>query len=366
MLTRVRRLKGLQCSLFLLLLGAAAPASAQDPALPAVSVGAGLRTSFVHTEFDDEGLPEDTDTNTDRFLLDSARIYVNGSVTPVIKVMFNTEYDGDGDIEVMDAAGRLELSPAFNVWVGRFLPPSDRANLYGPYYARHWNVFQDGVQDGYPFTFQGRANGAMYWGQFGLMKLSVGAFDGPTLDVNHPAVDDDNLLGAARLQFNFWDQEDGYYLNSTYYGEKDLLTLGIAGQAQGDDNTAWSVDLLFERGVGTGGAYTVEAEWARYARLGGYPSPSFPYDVNDGGYVLGAYLFPALSGPGRFEILGKYARARFRGAFPEETQKTTEVNLNYVLKQFNARLHLFYADTRFELAESANRWKVGAGLQLQM
>ena len=78
----------------------------------------------------------------------------------------------------MDAAAQFEFSPKFNIWAGRFLPPSDRANMYGPYYAHHWAVFTDGVQDGYPGIFQGRANGAMYWGQFGKVKVSGGGFDG--------------------------------------------------------------------------------------------------------------------------------------------------------------------------------------------
>ena len=97
--------------------------------------------------------------------------------------MFNTEYNGAGnDVDVLDAAAQFEFSDKFNVWVGRFLPPSDRANLYGPYYAHHWAVYTDGVQDGYPFIFQGRDNGAMYWGQFGKVKLSGGAFDGASRD----------------------------------------------------------------------------------------------------------------------------------------------------------------------------------------
>jgi hypothetical protein len=348
------------------------PAFAQDPPLPAISVGAGMRTSFVHTEFEgfDDDEDEDADTNTDRFLLDSARLYVNGSVTKNIKFMFNTEYDGSGDIEILDAAARLEFSPGFNIWMGRFLPPSDRANLYGPYYAHHWNVYQDGVQDGYPFIFQGRANGAMYWGQYGKMKVSAGLFDGPSINVTHPFVDDDNVLAAGRLQYNFWDAEDGYYLNSTYYGEKNLLSVGLAGQVQGEDNTAWSADFLLEQGVGMGGAYTIEAEFARYTRLGGYPNPGpFLYDTNDGGYVLGSYLFPAPTGIGRFEVLGKIAVAKFKGGslFEEEKQTTTEINLNYIMKQFNARLMMFFMDTRYdETFEASNFWKVGAGLQLQM
>ncbi len=56
------------------------------------------------------------------------------------------------------------MSPQFNIWVGRFLPPSDRANLYGPFYAHEWDVYTDGIQDGYPFVFQGRDNGVVYWG----------------------------------------------------------------------------------------------------------------------------------------------------------------------------------------------------------
>jgi hypothetical protein len=337
-----------------------AQVAAQDSKLPPVSVGAGVRTSFTHTEFDD-----DTVESTDRFLLDSARIYINGSATGSIKFMFNTEYDGgSSEVRVMDAAARLELSPTFNVWAGRFLPPSDRANLYGPYYAHHWNVFTDGVQDGYPFIFQGRANGVMYWGQFDKVKVSAGAFDGPTLVIGGAG---DNVLGAARVQVDFWDPEDGYYLNGTYYGDKNLLAVGVAGQVQGEDNTAYSVDVLLERKAGMGGAYSVEAEWARYTRLGGYPSPiGLPYTTNDGGYLLGAYLFPPMAGPGRFELLGKYAHARFTGPFPDETQKTTELNFNYILNQFNARAMFFFLDTRYDLAETDNFWKIGAGLQIQM
>ena len=109
----------------------ATPLAAQTT-LPPISLGAGLRTSFVHDS------PDGGD-DTDTFALDSARLYVSGPVTEKIKFMFNTEYDGASNkIGVLDAVARFEMSPKFNVWMGRFLPPSDRANLYGPYYAHHW------------------------------------------------------------------------------------------------------------------------------------------------------------------------------------------------------------------------------------
>src|ERR1041384_2910778 len=135
-----------------------APASRSQTNLGPITVGAGLRTSFVSTQ-------PDHAESTNQFLLDSVRLYVSGPVTDKIKFMFNTEYDGaTNKVGVLDAVARLEVSSKFNIWAGRFLPPSDRANLYGPYYAHQWGVYTDGVQDGYPFIFQGRDNGVVYWG----------------------------------------------------------------------------------------------------------------------------------------------------------------------------------------------------------
>jgi len=343
------RLVVFACSAFAL-----TPVYAQT--LPPISIGGGLRSSFVHTDPEPEGVE-----STDQFLLDSVRLYVSGSVTDRIKIMFNTEYNGSqNDVEVLDAVGQFAFSPKFNVWMGRFLPPSDRANLYGPYYAHHWAVYTDGVQDGYPFIFQGRANGAMYWGQFGKVKVSGGAFDGISLN------GDDTLLAAGRVQVDFWDAEDGYYLNGTYYGDKNLLAIGAAGQVQGEDKSAYNVDFLLERKLGGGAAVSVEAQWAKYDRLGGY-DPN--YGTDDGGYVLGAYLFPKMSGPGQWEVLGKFGKARFREGLTafdlDYDQKTTEIDVNYVLKQFNARVMMFFLDTRFDAVRTDSK-KFGVGLQLQM
>jgi hypothetical protein len=333
---------------------AVAPLRAQDATLPPISVGAGVQTSFVHDA------PEDGD-GTDKFALNSVRLYVSGSATKNIKFMFNTEYDGGSNhVGVLDAAAQFSFSDKFNVWVGRFLPPSDRANLYGPYYSHHWAVYSDGVQDGYPFVATGRDNGAMYWGQFGKVKVSGGAFDGDS------ATGDATLITAGRVQVDFWDAEPGYYLNGTFYGDKNILAIGAAGQVQGSDKKAFNVDFLLEKKVGKGGAYSVEAEYAKYDQLGGYDAH---YGTDDGGYVLGSYLFPSLAGPGRFEVLGKFAAARFRDGVSivnaDYKQKTTELNLNYVIKQFNARVMIFYKDTRFD-AVKTNFKQVGVGLQVQI
>ncbi|HEY8507939.1 MAG TPA: porin, partial [Steroidobacteraceae bacterium] len=227
-------------------------ASAAELELPPISLGAGIRTSFAHTD-------PDFGEESDDFELNSARIYISGSITKQISAMFNTEYNTVGEtIRVIDAAVKFEFSDKFNIWAGRFLPPSDRANLYGPYYANHWGVYRDGVQDGYPFETEGRADGVMYWGQFGITKVSFGAFD-----INSLSKGTSDVLFAGRVQFDFWDPEGGYYLNSTYYGEKDLLALGVATQTASGDN-AYSVDFLLEKKLANSGVATIEAQYAMY------------------------------------------------------------------------------------------------------
>lgn len=335
-----------------LFLAGAAPAWGQT-ALPPVSLGAGLQAGATST------MPDGGDT-TNAFTLNSARLYVSGPVTDKIKFMFNTEYNGATQaIGVIDAVARIETSAKMNIWVGRFLPPSDRANLYGPYYSHEAAVYTDGIQDGYPFLTTGRDNGVMYWGQFGKVKAAAGAFDGTTTTGNP------KVLGAARVMVDLWDPEGGYYLNGTYYGDKNLLAIGGAVQGQ-DGNTASSVDFLMERKTGDGGAVSIESEYANYDGLGGYDGN---YAKSDGAYILGGYIFGKPMGVGKLEMLGKYAKANFKngvtGLHPDYDQKTTEFDVNYLIKQFNARLMFYLKNTTFSDVKHDFK-QAGVILQIQM
>ena len=92
----------------------------------------------------------------------------------------------------------------------------------------------------------------------------MGAFDGKS------STGDPKVLVAARAQLDFWDPEDGYYLNGTYYGDKNLLSIGGATQVQ-SDHTASSIDFLMERKLpNNGGALSIESEFTDYNRLGEY------------------------------------------------------------------------------------------------
>jgi hypothetical protein len=314
---------------------------------PAVSVGAGVRTGF--TSLDIDGLDEDIND----FELNNARIYIGGQATEDISLMFNTEYSSvDEKVMVIDAVAKFEFAKELNIWAGRFLPPSDRANMYGPFYANNFQPFIDGVQANYPSETTGRQDGVMYWGQIGIAKISAGVFDAPQTK------GDSDVLYAARAQLDFWDAEDGYYLNGTYYGEKDLLALGVATQTASGDN-AYTVDFLLEKKLANLGVISVEAEYAKYDGLGGAPVnisiAGIPVGANesDGFYALGAYLFPQKIGIGQLQVLLKAGEATFE--FPiigDVDQETTEFNLNYIIKDFKARIGIFYVDVNFKPGSS--------------
>jgi hypothetical protein len=351
--------RGLRCAALVTLAGAAfgLPAtSAFADISPTVNVGAGVRTSFDVT--DPTGGKKTESTN-----LDSVRLYVSGSITDQFSFMFNTEYKGsppagDNTVQVLDAAAQFHYSDRLNIWAGRFLPPSDRANMYGPYYSNQWSVYNDGVQDGFPSTATGRDNGVMYWGQFGMLKASGGVFDVPS------TVGTPNKVFAGRLQVDLWDPEAGYYLNGTYYGEKDLLAFGIAEQNSAGNN-AYSGDFLFEKKLpSNGGVVTVEAEYAKYDHFGGYAA-----DESNGWYGLASYLFPQVIGIGKFQVLGKYAHAKydFDTGPADDTQKTKNFELNYIIKDFKARVSLYYVDFSYEhQIVAADHKQYGIGLQLQL
>jgi len=334
------------------------------PALPPISVGLGLQTSIYDCQKSCIYSPSTVsagDSSVQGIAVDSIRLYIDGSVTNTLKLTFNTEYTGSGSgpadnrVEVMDAIGRFEYNNYFNFWAGRFLPPSDRANLYGPYYANDWAPYADGVAGFYPNVAVGRDNGVAYWGDFGMLKVQVGVFDGET--VNSAAADKSKLVYAGRLTMDFWEKETGYYINGTNFGDKDLLALGVAAQSQ-ESKTAASVDALMERRLPNLGVVSIEAE---YNRNNGLTSAT----SSDGWYGLAAYVFPVIVGIGKFQILGKYSRKTLDTRPVDDKLKTTEVNLNYIIKNFSARVGFYYLNQKDQnLGTSPNEF--GLKLQLQI
>ncbi len=158
---------------------AAAPLSYAQANLGPITVGAGLQTSYSG-----ENVTNGDFVNT--FALNHARLYVSGPVYgDTIKFMFNTDYDSvTNKIGVLDAVAQFAFSPHVQ-YLGRALSAAERSreSLWSVLRQRMGWSITDGIQDGYPFVFQGRDNGVVYWGDFGKkMKVSVGGFDGGSAD----------------------------------------------------------------------------------------------------------------------------------------------------------------------------------------
>ena len=336
-----------------------------------ISVGAGARVSYSSVE---DAAPHGGWSSN--FNLDSARLYVNGEVTKWVGLEFNTEIDGDDDIHILDAVVKLQFSDYFNIWMGRFLPPSDRANLSGPYYANIWGF---PYVQGYPAIFAGRDNGAAVWGQFGggKFKYQFGVFEGcssgknscsladtpaPTRAFNH-----DSPLFAGRLVYNFLDPEPGYYNSSTYYGTKKILAVGatIMHQAKATGNdliygdfTGWSIDVLFELPVGNGGAVTLEGAYYNYDTDGLVSTLM----EGDGFYAQASYLIPGKVGFGQFQPVIRYQQLDRDDAFP--SSKKWDGGFNYIIDGHNARASVTYGHEDFELGPSIDSIVVGIQLQI--
>jgi hypothetical protein len=355
-----------------------------------IGIGIGLRTSFTRIE---DAAPNGSSWSND-FAVENARIFLNGQWGRYVKATLNTErrggpavVDGD-DVRIMDAIAQFEFSDLFNVWLGRMLPPSDRANLSGPFYVLPWSY--PGVVSNYPNIAVGRDNGAMVWGRpfGGKVVYSVGLFNGHN-NVGGLSNQSDKLLVAGRLHVNLLDVEPppAHYLGSTYYGSNDILSIGIAGNTQAKGvGTAedpgrlriWNVDLLFEKKLPGGFVPTLEGAYYRY-KMGavdcgsGEPgSVACPGGDNVGGQVDGkaylvtaALLIPGKVGWGQFQPFVRYQK--YKRDVSDTTSKATDVGINYVINGANAKVSLMYTrfdDSRLAPAETKTK-QVVLGVQLQ-
>jgi hypothetical protein len=315
------------------------PAFADDGLDKKLSYGVGLRAAW--------GVAAQSGSDAELGVsgLD-VRPYISGQIYQWLKFAGNLDLNGGNGtnvfshIDVLDAVAQFEPSQIFNVWMGRFLPPTDRANLSGPYYQNDY--YYPGTVNGYPSIYAGRADGAAIWGQVngGQFKYQAGAFStgGPA-----PFAD---LIYGARLTMNFLDPEPGYYNASTYYGSKDVLALGAVIQYQklpdtaaATDNklVAFNLDLLFEKRLGGGNTVTLEGAYYNFDSGSGTGKQGTSF------FALASYLFGGKIGPGRIQPLARVQD--FTPSGGGSSTLTIDGGLNYILDAFNARGGILIANT---------------------
>ena len=359
-----------------------------------VKLGAGIRTSIRATE---DSAP-DGDTFSKDFNLDNARLYVSGKALDYIGFEFNSEIVSDEggaeDFEVLDAVIKFEPHEFFNIWAGRFLPPSDRSNLSGPFYL---NAYDFPFVQAFPAKFAGRDNGVATWGQLdgGKFKWQAGVFEGSNGAVNKQ----DNPLFSGRLVLNLLDPEPGYYNASTYYGAKDILAIGVTGMFQensvgtldagGDvresnNFTGFNIDVLFEKKLGsdtldipflTDGVVTLEGAYYLYddddldedaqnLLLGETVSG----DRNRQGesfLVLGSFLFPQEIGAGvvRGRLQPYFRYQKYDRSSNTGLEAVIEPGINYILDGHNARISAFYQNLDVQNGSSSDSFVLAGQFQ---
>ncbi len=336
-----------------------------------ISLGFGFITSYKSVEdaAGDGGRSND-------FSLDHARLYVSGSFNKYIKGMMNTERSGggNGNWEVIDANVQLQVTPEVAIWAGRFLSPSDRANMAGPFYSSGGGYWMDiSSRYGWNGGVIGRDEGvALVSSLMGdKLAISFGAFEGNNIfrfsgvnALNSSPDADDSLMYAGRVQVDLWDAEPGYYGTGNYFGAKDILAIGIAGRQKDDgaisatsvgDYSSYSVDFLMEKkGVGPG---TLSLEGAYY-----------DYDTDDvflgeqgDAFAVGAgFLFDKPMGWGKFMPFVRYQE------FDADSDVKTErfdLGVHYVMAPYNALITAQYQEKEVTGADDADAFMVSMQFQ---
>ena len=259
-----------------------------------------------------------TDPGEDSFdpAVDDIRLYTVSQVHKNVQVEYNTRLNGES-IDLLDAVAKIDFS-AFEFWLGRQLPPSDRANLDGPYYL----------------------NGAF-----------EGVMGGTDLD--------DNVKHTARIDFALGDPEPGFYTGSTYFGAKKLTTLGLIFQHENDsvgsaadqgDFNGFGADLLVERTLGNGAVVDIEGavyNWDTDDKADGTILQGNSF------LALASYLMPNKTSMGG--IQGQFQPYfRYQGYNRDMTNTSgsrgyierAEAGINYVIDGFNAKITaLWFVDT---------------------
>ncbi|MEI9939131.1 MAG: hypothetical protein WDO69_18075 [Pseudomonadota bacterium] len=241
-------------------------------------------------------------------------------------------------VQVLDLIAQFEPDPAFNLWVGRMLVPTDRSNFSGPYFMGPWNYQVFNPKEG-P---NGRNNGVTAWGNIagGTLKYYLGAFN-----LNVPET---QVLFSGRLNLSLLSPEPGFYSSSTYYG-KDVLAIGVGGQYQknGDPGAAamppdvpagapadyglFNADVLFEKQLA--GAGVLDLEGAFYKYIGDNNTTDFSY------YALASYLTPKVGDAGMFQPLVRLEQGKPKGD-GGTTATILDAQVGYVVDNYATRFAL--------------------------
>jgi len=338
-------------------------------ALPPIDVGAWLRVSG---KFQGTDVSKVNDWHMDNAYVElhaGGKVHKNVGVTLNLNAnMLNFKSDGSSAVYVEDAIVSFDFMDELHLWAGHLLVPVDRSNASGPFFMIPWNYpgFFAGVAAPKEGPF-GRNNGAVVWGDIagGRLTYLVGAFDNGDVGTSP--------LISGRVRLALWDPEPGFWGNGSYFGEKDMLSIGVGAQFQkhgsaltdpttgaiiSDKNWAdVNADALIEKKLGGGSFVTGEAAYYHQNVLDGAISDSF--------YVLAAYATPTI-GVGSIQPMVRYQWEKVKNV-SGTSPWNLDVGLSYLIKGPALRAVATYSHTSFGVLggsgsgpSSANSVQLGA------
>jgi hypothetical protein len=260
-------------------------------------------------------------------------------------------------VGVMDLIAQFKAAKEFNIWAGRLLVPSDRSNFTGPFFMVPWNYpgfyFPGAPPLGPKDGPTGRDQGATVWGNAfdDKLKYYVASHG---IDITGNGT---QPYFSGRLSYSFQGSEPGYFGSSTYYGAKNVFTVGVSGQYQhnGAVNTStpgtspatpcptavaadckdmgiFMADALAEETFSGVGTFDFEGQFYKYTN--GYDfGPT--YAPEEAFYLLADYLTPDL-GFGKLQPMVRWQQT----ADPAWT--IIDAALAYVFKDYSGRVVATY------------------------
>jgi hypothetical protein len=305
--------------------GPVPPASA--PAFPNIDYGGRLRSAVrIQGNSDPKALNDVSATLT-------ADLYAGGQINKMWKWLFAVtaaDYGGAPgqpstvSMNVLDAIAGFTPIPEFQIYAGRMLVMADRYAPSGPWSMDEWTYPGFFSAPGAPPAVPkagpvGRDVGVTVWGAplGGHAKYYLGAYQ-----LQDPAL---SPLFSGRVQVSLLSPEPGWFHRATYYGDRDLVSVGIGGQMQKngsvmavpaamagmpppvpmlDDYREVNADLTVEKRFGDMGGISLEGAYYNYQ--GTYQ----PWKWSMVGAI--AYNSPVVAGIGKFRPSFRFQQAQAR------------------------------------------------------
>ncbi len=349
----------------------AMPATRPD-VLPPIDVGAWLRASSIF-----QGNPPNkiNDWHMDNAYVE---LHAGGKITKNIGVTLNlnanmTNFGNAGAsvatgsdaqnavgsfVAVEDAIISFDFVDEFHLWAGHLLVPVDRANASGPFFMIPWNypgflsVGSTTVIGAPREGPSGRNNGGVIWGDIkgGLFSYFAGVFDNAAVGTSP--------LFSGKLRLALLDPEPGFWGNGSYFGDKNILSIDVGGQAQGTQGQPagsktygeFNVDALLEKKLGGGSWFTAEGAYYYDSVTSGSVTDSF--------YLLAAFASPVV-GVGNIQPMVRYQWEKIKDG-TGTSPWNLDVGLSYLIKGPALRVVATYSHTYLATDTTANAIQLGA------